>query len=211
MQLTREQAHALGHRNGVFAQRFEARGDACLGEIEAAVDAAMIDFPGCAFARLGSRSAKDTSTGVLTGSQVRSGAETLRLLTNGSRRVGYDLHLALRHGLRPWLFLREWHDIAWATELRCFLREGELVGISQYHTALSMPGPDRRRAERSRPGIERLAEALLAALGGVSLVFDVCVDCDGHLTLIELNPWGPPTEAVLFRWDASFDGALRLV
>ncbi|ATB40255.1 hypothetical protein CYFUS_005703 [Cystobacter fuscus] len=44
------------------------------------------------------------------------------------------------------------------------------------------------------------------------MVFDVGLDIEStrSVTLIELNPWGPPTEAGLFSWAANdFDGSVR--
>lgn len=65
-----DQVHAIGHRNGLFPNVFSERREASLIPLECALDAVLADFPGGAFARLGSRSAKDTATAILTGCRV---------------------------------------------------------------------------------------------------------------------------------------------
>lgn len=225
IELSAAQANALGRRNGVRLQWFVDGDVTCLSNLQAALDAQLPAFPGGAFVKLGSRCSKDTPLGLLTGCRARTGSEVLRLLSDGSQRIAYDLHAALQQGILPWVFLREWRDIPWAAELRCFQEAGQLVGISQYHFRNPMSPHDRVRAYGSRPAIERMSGTLSAEMGAVSLVFDVCVDDaaagpDGSgdkaavrastVTLIELNPWGHPTQACLFDWRDQFDHSLRL-
>lgn len=207
--LTPTQVHALGHRNGVRGHTFKSVGTDELRSLADTLDCALAGFPGGAFVRLGSRSPKDAPFGLMTGCRASSSAQVIRLLTDGSQRVAFDLRLALRYGLAPRIYLREWHDIPWEAEWRCFFHHGGLVGISQYHRR-PLSEPDRRRAELARPAIESMAATLHREMGDGPLVFDVFIDTNG-VRLIELNPWGEPTDACLFDWQRPFDGTLRML
>lgn len=210
--LSTAQVHALGRANGVQRDRFEVLpdGDQALISVEAALDALFAEFPGGAFVRLGSRSAKDTPLGLASGGQARTGAQALRLLSSGSRRVAHDLAWALRQQLTPWIWLREWQDIPWADEWRCFVRGGRLAGVGQYHAAQALPPGHADRARAALPQLSRRAAQLSRALARPDFVFDVWLR-DGAQAplLIELNPWGPSTEAGLFEGDAGSEASLR--
>lgn len=206
------QVHALGRANGVQSARFEALpdGDQALLAVEAALERLFAEFPCGAFVRLGSRSAKDTPLGLASGGHARTGAQALRLLSSGSRRVAHDLAWALQQQLTPWIWLREWQDITWADEWRCFVRGGRLVGVAQYHAAQVLPLGPAGRARAALPDLRHRAAQLSRALARPDFVFDAWLR-DGAQAplLIELNPWGPSTEAGLFEGAAGSEASLR--
>lgn len=121
----------------------------------------------------------------------------------------------------PWLWFRQYHKWEPWQEFRCFMREREFVGATQYY------GVD-HRADGGRVvypqivehaiEIERLIKRffedrfLLATQGYCrGCVFDVAVNLDTKsVMLIELNPAGEQTFPGLFSWEAmDFDGELR--
>ena len=95
------------------------------------LDDAIKAFPNGAFVRLGSRSPKDAFVRPEQ-FRVRSGAEAFTVLMAGSERIYSDLQAALTFEYTPHIFLREWMDIPKCSEFRCFMRDRQLVGISQY-------------------------------------------------------------------------------
>ena len=210
--LSTAQARALGRANGVQRDRFEPLpgADQELMAVEAALDALFADFPGGAFVRLGSRSAKDTPLGLASGCQARTGAQALRLLSSGSRRVAHDLVWALRLRLTPWIWLREWQDIPWADEWRCFVRCGRLVGVGQYYALQALPPAHTWRARAALPQLSRRAAQLSSVLARPDFVFDVWLR-DGAQAplLIELNPSGRSTEVGLFEGATAGEASLR--
>ncbi len=211
--LSPPQFHALGRKNGLFVHGFDDCHDDSLASLEATLDEALADFPGGAFVRLGSRSAKDTPTAILTGCRAQSGRQVIALLTDRSRRVAFDLRRCLKSAYRPWIFIREWRDFHWSSEFRCFLLAGRLAGISQYHHALPFPGENREVLARIPELVEGMAGVLRAAPALATGVFDVCVEGTDQAaaTLMDINPWGPPTDACLFSWQRQdFDGSLRI-
>jgi hypothetical protein len=212
--LDQRQSHALGRRNGIFTHCFEDVGDDCLITVVRALDDAIAGFHSGAFVRLGSRSAKDTPTAILTSCRAWCGREVIALVTGGSHRMSFDLRLCVRNGYRPWVFLREWRDFPWWAEFRCFLCERRLVGISQYHHRHALPAMVRSLPLDSlAQAVSPIARSLSEAFGDLDLVFDVFIaepECRSA-TLIEINPWGPPTDACLFSWEhRDFDGSIRV-
>lgn len=208
-----DQVHAIGCRNSLFPNVFSERSEASLIPLECALDEAIADFPGGAFARLGSRSAKDTPTAILTGCRVETGKQVIALLTDRSRRVAFDLRLCVRHAYSPWIFLRDWRDFHWSTEFRCFLFEGELVGVSEYHHAVTAAFEyDKKQIAMLDEATRMLANRLRQVLGSSNVVFDIFMTWQDPpiATLIELNPWGTSTDPCLFSWDnRDFDGSIR--
>ncbi|MBX3668460.1 MAG: hypothetical protein KF778_08670 [Rhodocyclaceae bacterium] len=210
---------ALGRQNGVAAAAFgpepTAGADALvLSCLTGRLDTLLRQLGGNrAFIRLGSRSPKDTPLAVLGGLEVRSGAEALAVLCAGSARLAFDLRVALQADLPVWVFLREWVDISWPDEWRGFLRRGRLVAACPYH--YRHPLPPSASIEAIQRNLIRMGAAVAAARRGspeADLVFDVWLPAgDGHAAkLIEINPWGEPTDAGLFSWaDADLDGTLR--
>lgn len=121
----------------------------------------------------------------------------------------------------PWLWFREHRTWRPEQEFRCFMREREFAGASQYH------GVDPRTpgGQVVYPWIVENASAIESAIktffneqflpategylrGGV---FDVAVDLDlRNVTLIEINPALFSTFPGLFDWKRNdFDGELR--
>lgn len=184
--------HALGRANGVGIGVFEPQPPAVLARLQARLDAALQRLGGPAFVRLGSRSPKDTEAFVLGAGQARSGAQVLQLLGAGSVRIGHDLRLCLRSGWLPSIFLREWSDIAPGEEWRGFLAGGRVLACRQ-----------RGGAEAAPPEALALGVQVAAAWGHDPVVFDAwCPAGTRRARLIEINPWGPPTDALGLDWAA---------
>lgn len=219
--LTLEEASALADGNERFA-RFEGRGAALEGAsrgLAERVEAALKEYPEGAFVRLGSRSGKDSAYAMLHGLRVTGGEDAVRMLTHGSRRVAFDLRLALRCGYRPHLFVRQWVEFPPWAEFRCFMRGRRLVGISQYDCKNLGHCPKiAANAERTRRAVEAFFEQFRAGSHLDDVVFDVFVRFDREMSpgvpdviLLELNPFFEKTEAALFSWrdGGDFDGSFR--
>jgi len=205
VQLSLDAAHALGRLNGVYAHCFSKTDPhEALIDARLALDDAFGHFPQGAFIRLGSRSPKDTPLGVASGCLAENSRQALRLLTAGSHRMSYDLRLCVRESYNPWVFLREWRDCEPMREFRCLFRDGRLIGASQYHHGRCFPA-DRRaeRIERAIAAICGFRAKLLAAWGTSPVVADVLINGDTDAaTLIEVNPYGPPTDPCLLSWNS---------
>lgn len=219
--LTPDEARALASRNERYP-RPEPPGQALDGPVRGLaerIEAALAEYPGGAFVRLGSRSGKDSVYALLHGLRVTTGEDAIRMLTHGSRRVAFDLRLALRCGYAPHLFVRRWVEFPPWAEFRCFMKGRELVGISQYDCKNLGHCPEiAADAARTR----RAVEAFFGQFREVShlddVVFDVVVSLGveataggDSVTLLELNPFFEKTDAALFSWrgGGDFDGSFR--
>lgn len=171
-----------------------------------------------AFVRLGSRSAKD-SFSFENGGRCEDGDDALKMLLDTSERINDDLHLALSHNYRPWLWVRQWHDIAPWQELRCFMHNRELVGISQYQYSDHSCEPDgyynllAMNASFFKATVEDFFPRFRDACHLDTCVFDVFVRPSYEVTLLEVNPFFALTDPCLFadagQWPGDFDGSFR--
>lgn len=213
IRLSPGEARALGDRNPRFRAPEGAPDAEPLDRVEAELAAAIPRFPEGAFVRLGSRSAKDSERARARGLWVGSAAAAIDMLASGSRRAAFDLRLALANRYEPYVFVRRWTEIAPWSELRCFVRGRELVGVSQYHEGEAFAELSRDR-DAIRASVGRLFEEVRGALHLDDVVLDAFVERrrgDYVARLLELNPFWPKTDACLFSWEDEFDGSFRVV
>ncbi|HEX5747321.1 MAG TPA: hypothetical protein VFZ09_13845 [Archangium sp.] len=214
LRLSWAEVHALGRLNGIHGHCFQRSSPEALEGLTARLDDALQRFPQGAFVRLGSRSPKDTLASMLMRNRAFNGAQAVHLLTNGSERIAFELRRCLRAAYTPWIFLRRWCDIPPESEFRCFIREGQRVGVSQYHHDSHFEGLDAKETlECLRERILTFFPLLTARSHVTTAVFDLVIPRggDGPVTLLELNPYGAPTDPCLFSWSAQdMDDTLRV-
>lgn len=186
--------------------------------------------PGSYFVRLGSRSPKD-AYGV---DPVIIGADqALERLCAMSERVFEDLSLALHSEYEPYIWLRQWMEIAPWAEFRCFQKDGKLVGISEYDY-LSAPHPEiAEHHESIEWAIRHFWETQFRHASHLDdVIFDVFLMSKPGLStrdirpdtgkpsyqsyvweckLLEINPLFTWTDPCLFDWrdPDCFDGSFR--
>lgn len=172
-----------------------------------AIDVQLKQFPNGAFIRLGSRSPKDSFPALKQGMKCTEGKHAVDMLVD-SKRVHDDLYVAKSNNYIPHIALREWINIQPWQEFRCFYKQGELVGISQYDYF-----------KKHLPQIEENLQGILLALEIKSKGVAKCLPYDGtiivdyvyqvkhkgneHINkaiLLEVNPWTLLTDPCLFNW-----------
>jgi len=156
------------------------------------------DFPNGCFAKLGSRSPKDSWEVFSNGTCCRNGNDVLRRFFD-SERISDDLYVARANNYLPYIVLRKWLDIDDWREFRCFVQNGELVGISQYYYRSFFP--------QIRDNKDTIEEAIKKKIWGIkdllptdTIIVDVFYNDDGTVTVIECNPFGDLTDPCLFDW-----------
>lgn len=107
--------------------------------------------------------------------------------------------------------LRPFHRMNVTREFRLFVRDGALTAMSQYHLIRHF-----RRLEGVRDKYWSIAEKLIRQIGWMlplpELVMDVYISSSGKIQIIDLDPWGPPTDPLLLRtWDRDWSSPLGLV
>ncbi|CAL1135268.1 unnamed protein product [Cladocopium goreaui] len=140
---------------------------------------------------------------------VKTGGEALWMLTN-SHRTYEDFWLRrLRiqsvgiKGIADRIQVRRWEDrLLVETELRGFVFGGELTAVTQYHCCTVVP----RFVEDPDGTLQKVLDffghhvraRLLSSFS--ACVVDFAFLQGGGMCVIELNPFGPQTGALLFDW-----------
>jgi hypothetical protein len=140
--LDKNKMHALASRLAVPGSRREAQTGEALAAIGKEIGRCLQAFSGKAFLRLGSRSPKDTFYPTLSFTAV---AEAFAILSF-SVRAFQDVHWATLYDYNVSLFIRPWVDIKKWQEFRCIIKDGRLLGISQYYTQSGQAYPEIRQA-----------------------------------------------------------------
>ena len=94
------------------------------------LDTLMNEFSAGCFVRLGSRSPKDAGE-ILK--PLHSAREVL-MLFDRSDRINQDVTWCFLYEYAPVFWVRPWRNIPPWQEFRCIVKNGDLYGISQYHT-----------------------------------------------------------------------------
>lgn len=175
-----------------------------------ALEAVMAQFPAGVMPRIGFCSWK---AGAIVNTPAQGARGVLQIMSRDDPRIGRAMiaHVATREPavlhLRPWVSIPDW------AEFRMFIREGRVVGASQYLHRETFPAITYNEGP-ILAALQAFSEVLLADVHLPSVVADVFVEPQGkgfRATLIELNPFGPDTDACLFRWakGGDFDGSFR--
>jgi len=218
--LSLEEARSLGRRNRDFGRWFGGEPPGPIEDLTNRLGEALRRYPEGAFVRLGSRSAKDCTNARLYGLRVRKPETAIGMLADDSRRIAFDLRLALSCCYLPHLFVRRWRRIPRWAEFRCWMKGRNLVGISQYDCHhLGHCSEIAANASHIRAVIEALFEDLRVVCHLDDVVFDVFVE-EGAVAgaplrarLLELNPFFENTDPCLFTWrnGGDFDGSFRFL
>lgn len=124
-------------------------------------------------------------------------ANEIYLLLKSSDYVNHDL---MMQPSKITLVMREWFDLHPSTEFRCFVKDRQLVAITQrdmnYYDFL----------EHSRPYIKKvctdLSDNISSKFPDPDYVFDTHIPKKGSKAyLIDINPWDQQTDTLLYSWD----------
>lgn len=166
-------------------------------EFEAAVDAAIAAVGGAALPKLSWSAPKDAAWMSCDGTLRCTRATEVLLLLRASDYAAADIDQARALGLRPVLALKQWRDVAPASEFRCFVLGGALLAVCQRHLNERFPSVEARRAQMSLAIARFVRRRLLLALPCADCVVDVCVDGDDESAAVSLVDIAPLDEAFL--------------
>jgi len=173
----------------------------------ARLDLAIQSLPGASFVGADVCAPTD-SPQYRHGHGLRSGRAAWELLAASPQvREAFRAQATQRFTVRPFRRMER------TREFRMFIRQRRLVAMSQYHLDGYAARLHVRQAE-----IWSLAQAFAAEvtpwLPAENLVIDVYLTSDRRLLVVDLNPWGDPTNPLLLRgWDRDWsqDTGLRLI
>ena len=100
------------------------------------------------------------------------------------------------------LSLRQWVYVAPSREFRCFVMSGQLSAISQrddmnFYPDLIKDGVIDELRDRIQAFFD---ERISDGFPDPDYVFDVFVDVDDQVFLMDFNPFSPVTDSLLFNW-----------
>lgn len=167
-----------------------------------------------AFVKLGSRSPKDSLYGMNATFKVKSAVEALRIFNDCSERMYLDLQQAIYYNYLPHIFLREYKIIPLWSEFRCFIKDSELLGISQYnYTDLHIRDPLYWKFAKEKI-LEFFYKKIRPHLPLETIIMDVFYinyldKGPNELLLIEFNPYLNLTDPCLFSWEEGIKNEFR--
>lgn len=163
-----------------------------LERLAARIDPSIRALGGAAFIRLGTRSPKDSYSIMddAGAARITSGAEALFVLTDSMERIYIDLDEARRAEADSYICVRRWLDIENWQELRCFVEDGKLAGITQYAAHQGVLPKLVAQAddieERARSFLVEHVMPALKTFG--SYTADLVFDNELTMKLLEVNP-----------------------
>lgn len=136
------------------------------------------------------------------------------LLLKSSDFCSHDLQYAMKEVSDPnendtvelELVLRKWCNFFPSQEFRCFVRDGELIAVSQRHHSQSFQHLVRDQYLFRSLVIEFFDEIVKPNYATSNYVFDVYIDKKERVWLVDFNVWGRRTDALLYTW-AELSGA----
>ncbi|KAK7102794.1 translation initiation factor eIF2 assembly protein-like [Littorina saxatilis] len=180
----------------------------------AEVDAAIALLGGKVFSKLNWSSPQDASWVSLNNSLQCCHASDVCLLLKSSDFVTRDLTQPFVHCedgelgskdvvLKHELVLRQWKDINTSHEFRCFVKHGKLIGICpRNHSKFLKHIVD--SSGEIQADIETFFEEVVDGdfiEEGGCYTFDVWRKKKNEVILVDFNPFGPVTDALLFDWE----------
>lgn len=180
-----------------------------ISHIVSRIDKVLDMFPKReAFIRLGSRSPKDSYLGYEKGFKGTNGHELISILLDCSERIYDDLRIAIYFEYKPSIWIREFVDIPNWSEFRCFVKNKELIGISQYNYFDGKLDDIVDHLDAIETGIRQFFNRIKPILHLDDVIFDVYVkrqkvDINTYMwevKLIEINPFFGYTDPCLFKW-----------
>ncbi len=156
----------------------------------------MSVIPGNAFVSVDRCAPTDTERFALKRGAVFSPESAWKFLASSAK----VRESALR-GEVEFICLRPFRRMNRTREYRLFIYEGRLMAMSQYHLERHF-----HRLERVRDLYWEKAEDLIRHIAWQmplkTLVMDIYITSSGKILIIDLNPWGEPTDPLLLRrWE----------
>uniref|UniRef100_A0A4X1TID5 Translation initiation factor eIF2 assembly protein n=1 Tax=Sus scrofa TaxID=9823 RepID=A0A4X1TID5_PIG len=104
------------------------------------------------------------------------------------------------------LVLRKWCELIPGAEFRCFVKENKLIGISQRDYTQYYDHISKQKEEICRCIQDFFKKHIQYKFLDEDFVFDIYRDSRGKVWLIDFNPFGEVTDALLFTWEELLSG-----
>ncbi|XP_059152680.1 cell division cycle protein 123 homolog [Physella acuta] len=181
------------------------------GEFDIKVKSAIKSLGGKVFPKLNWSSPKDAHWIAFDKSLMCTCPSDVYLLLKSSQFIAHDLdqpflmcedYTPNTHdsSLNFYLILRKWEPPDPSTEFRCFVHENKLIGVCQRNANKFYPHilNDKKSIVED---ISTFLNQSLTVFPDSNYVFDIAYKKKGCVYLIDFNPYGVVTDALMFTWD----------
>ncbi len=171
----------------------------------AAMRAAMKNIPGNSFVFTDSCAPDDTERFYGKRGAVYSAESAWHYLA-----VSDKIRQAATDGRVSCIALRPFRRMSRVREFRLFIRNGELAGASQYNLIRYFHRLDKNRGAYWKRMTE-FFEKIKQELPECDMTMDVYLTSSDEVLIIDFNPWGDPTDPLLFRtWERDWSEPAKL-
>lgn len=186
--------------------------------LDAEIRAAVTKLGGSVFPKLNWSSAKDATWISLNNSMKCVTPGDVYLLLKSSEFVGHDLSQPFKHCVDSFstplvkyeLVLRQWVNINPSTEFRCFVKNGTIIGVSQRDFSNYYEHIASQETEIIQDIMSFFHEKVNGKLADDNYVFDIYRQSKDNVILVDFNPFGATTDALLFEWDDLLTNSLQI-
>lgn len=166
----------------------------------------LAKIPGNAFVSVDCCAPTDTERFAGKRGAVFSARSAWKYLTRSAK-----VRAAAAAGEVEYICLRPFRRISLPREFRLFIRNGELAAMSQYNLVrhyYRLDGLRRKYWKMADKFVTRISGRLAVS----TLVMDIYITSGDEILVIDLNPWGAPTDPLLLKsWDRDWSTPTGLV
>lgn len=188
-------------------------------EIETKIKEAVSDLGGSVFPKLNWSAPRDAAWISHNGTLKCKSVNEIFLLLKSSDVIAEQLSNPFidcedcqsESDVRYELVLRKWMDIYPGMEFRCFVKNGELVGISQRDISSFYSFIKENQEDIITDILLFFENKIAEAFPDSCYVFDVYRYADQKVLLLDFSPFGTPTNPLLFTWSEFTEDELEQV
>ncbi|KAI7907667.1 D123-domain-containing protein [Cokeromyces recurvatus] len=188
-------------------------------EVEQAIKEAIYEFEGAVFPKLNWTSPRDAAWISATQTLKCTSPFDVFLLLKSSDFINHDLNHAYENCVdaeekksdheksRFNLVLRKWYDLQPSMEFRCFVKDQEIIGITQ-RDLNHYPFLIDEKSNIEQSIYQFFEDVIRDEFESINYVFDVYIQRNRNkVYLVDFNPFSPSTDAILYDWNEliSFD------
>ena len=179
--------------------------DRITAQVIADLSQPMAEIPGNCFTCVDSCAPTDTERFAGKGGAVHSPESAWKFLLESPK-----VRAAAQAGLVSSICIRPFRNMTPAREFRLFIKDGRLKGMSQYHLIRHF-----RRLEGVKENLWNRCQLFINSISWRlpkdPFVMDIYFTSGyERILIVDLNPWGVPTDPLLFKWDEKWDETLGL-
>ncbi|XP_012696801.1 cell division cycle protein 123 homolog [Clupea harengus] len=171
---------------------------------------------GCVFPKLNWSAPRDANWIALNSSLQCQSLSDIFLLFKSSDFVTHDLTQPFIHcsdvdspdpAISYELVLRKWSELIPGGEFRCFVKENKLIGISQRDYTQYYHHISKQEDSICHSIHDFFRDHIQYKFPDDDFVMDIYRDSCGRVWLIDMNPFGPVTDSLLFTWEELTSGS----